>query len=233
MAHQQGGATQPDEYAEPVDIALGPVPGDSASPGPEAPDVPDSASGERRWTRRRIVLGSLLVAGLAGVVVLAAAGIPILREKDASLATPEQAAGLVRDDTAAAVEAAEDLRTALAARVELDATAGAVYNDPADPNRSVLFYGGTNLLFSPEKELEGLFEMLGDQRASVKGAREVPAGDLGGTMKCGSIAAAEGNMAVCGWADHGSVAAALFLGRSVEESAPLMRQLREQVQTRR
>ena len=42
----------------------------------------------------------------------------------------------------------------------------------------------------------------------------------------------EGDLAVCGWADHGSVALALFPGRGVDEAGALMREIREETQSR-
>jgi hypothetical protein len=36
-------------------------------------------------------------------------------------------------------------------------------------------------------------------------------------------------IAVCGWADHGSMAVALFVGRTIEQSAPILKDLREAI----
>ena len=52
------------------------------------------------------------------------------------------------------------------------------------------------------------------------------AGELGGVMKCGTSVSQDGDITVCGWADHGSVALAMFPGRTVDESAGLFRQIR-------
>jgi hypothetical protein len=187
-----------------------------------------------RWNGRtqRVLLGSLLAVGLAGVGVVGVGGWRILREKDAALTPPGEVAGLVRDDSAEARETADYLRTALAAGMGLDQTVSAVYEDPARTDRDVLFLGGTTLVFSPERKLDALFELLTDGAGGVTGIREVPAGRLGGVMRCGTTAADEGDMAVCGWADHGSVAGAMFPGRSPDESAPLLRTMRTAIQTR-
>jgi hypothetical protein len=227
MSQQQGGMPLPSEYAdatpEPIDITPEPaVAGEETAADRPRPTI----------TRRRVMLGSLLVVGLAGAAVFGVTGVQILREKDAVLTAPDRAAGLTRDDSQQATEAADYLRTALAAGVDLDTTVGAVYNDPGDADRSVLIFGGTALLFSPGKKLDGAFTMLGDKTGDVAGLRKVPAGDLGGVMKCGTVSMPEGNMAVCGWADHGSIALAMFPGRAVDASAPLMRELRKQIQTR-
>lgn len=51
-------------------------------------------------------------------------------------------------------------------------------------------------------------------------------------MKCGTSSSPEGDLAVCGWADHGSVAMAMFPGRTADDSAALLRDIRGTVQTR-
>ena len=237
MAQQQGGAPHASEYAEPIDI----TPAESAAAGPAdappgaAPAGVEASSGTPArpvFTRRRIVLGSILAVGLAGVAVFGVAGLRILQQKDATLSAPDRVAGLTRDTSAQATDMADYLRTALAAGIDLDTTVGAVYNDPADADRGVLFYGGTALIFRPERELDSLFQMLDDETGSVSSLREVPAGDLGGVMKCGTVDVPEGTMSVCGWADYGSVALAMFPDRPIDAAAPLMRELRDQIETR-
>jgi hypothetical protein len=39
-------------------------------------------------------------------------------------------------------------------------------------------------------------------------------------------------MTVCGWADHGSLAVAMFPGRGIDESAGLLRKMRDAMQRR-
>ena len=63
-------------------------------------------------------------------------------------------------------------------------------------------------------------------------ATSEPAGKLGGTMKCGTTVTDDGNMSVCGWADHGSLALAMFPNRSQDESAKLLVQIRDASQKR-
>jgi len=232
MAQQQGDAPHASDYAEPIDIT--PRTESAAPSDVAAVDVAaDKSSGTRTvFTRRRIVLGSLLAVGLAGAAVFGVAGLRILQQKDATLNAPDRVAGLSRDTSTQAADMADYLRTALAAGIDLDTTVGAIYNDPADADRGVLFYGGTALIFRPERELNSLFEMLDDETGSVSSLREVPAGDLGGVMKCGTVKVPEGAMSVCGWADHGSVAVAMFPDRAIDDSASLMRELRDQIEKR-
>ncbi|HEY3007847.1 MAG TPA: hypothetical protein VGJ63_07240 [Micromonosporaceae bacterium] len=198
-----------------------------------ADDVPALEPAPRSRVRM-VVLAALLVVGLVGAAILGTAGWRVVREKDARLSTPEEVAGMRRDRTTQAQETAEYLRAALAAGVNLDSSVGAVYEDPAARDRSVLFFGGTGLLLSPGRKLDTVFRLLADENGGVAGIREVPAGRLGGVMRCGRTATPDdgGDMAVCGWADHGSVAAALFENRSTDDSARLLRSIRAAVQTR-
>jgi hypothetical protein len=186
----------------------------------------------RRWSTRTIVLGSLLAIGLAGAATLGTAAWRISSQKDTTLTAPAEVAGLRRDDSEYATTTAESLRTALTAEVELDEAVGAVYTDPAAKERSVLFFGGTTLLWTPGDDLDTAFDLFKDAAGAVTGLTEVPAGQLGGTMKCGTATSPDGDIAVCGWADHGSLALAMFPNRTAAESAPLLRAIRDTAQTR-
>jgi hypothetical protein len=236
MAQQHGGTPHEAGYAEPIDITPLPAGDDRADAPAQWPGDSEGTTvplAPRRSSRtRHIVLASLLVVGLAGAAVLGTAGARIIQQKDAVLEPPDSVAGLTRDDSDTAAETADYLRTALAAGVDLDETVAVVYADPADDGRSVLFFGGTALLFSPGRELDGALDLLGDRGSAPSDLREVPAGDLGGVMKCGTVTVPEGSMSVCGWADHGSVAVAMFPERAVKDAAPLMRELRQATQTR-
>jgi hypothetical protein len=222
----QGDPT-PIEMSSPIEMSAEPF---DVTPAPEA-DESTSPTG-RRWSTRTIVLASLLAVGLAGAAVLGTAVWRIAAQKDTTLTAPAEAAGLRRDDSEYAVTTAESLRTALTAEVDLDEAVGAVYTDPASKDRSVLFFGGTTLFWTPADDLDTAFDLFKDAAGAVTGLAEVPAGALGGTMKCGTAASPDGDIAVCGWADHGSLALAMFPNRTAAESAPLLRAIRETAQTR-
>jgi hypothetical protein len=52
-------------------------------------------------------------------------------------------------------------------------------------------------------------------------------------MKCGTTKTDGSSMAVCGWADHGSLGIAMFPNRPVDESADLLRTMRSSMQNSR
>ena len=187
----------------------------------------------RRWTRNRI----LLLAGLGALVLLLAAilgpiGYRFLTREQVSLDTPGKAAGLTLDTGDDAKQTMDYLRQAVAAKISLDSTVGAVYQDPAGKDRKVLFFGGTNLQLSPAHQLDQAMTLLNDDTGSVTGLHEVPAGPLGGIAKCGTSIGDGGAMPVCGWADNGSLAVALFPGRTVDEAAKLLLDLRTAIEHR-
>ncbi len=195
----------------------------------------DDAPPERRPASRTrtIILSSLLAVSLAGASVIGYTAWRISSQKDATLATPKEVAGLRIDESETGRQTADYLATALSADVDFNEAVGAVYTDPGAANRGVLFFGGTTLIWTPESDLETAFEIVADDQGNVTGVRDVEPGSLGGTMKCGSTKSEDGDIAVCGWADHGSLALALFPNRSPDESATLMREIRSAAQTRK
>jgi hypothetical protein len=197
---------------------------------PESDADPDEPAAPSRT--RTAALAGLLVLGLAGAAVLGTFGWGVAREKDATLTPPNEVAGLTRDTSENATAAAEDLRTTLSAKIDLDSSIGVIYADPASPTRSVLVFGGTTLIWTPESDLDTTFGLFSDKTGEVTGITEVDAGSLGGVMKCGMTASPEGDIAVCGWADHGSLTMALFPNRPATESATVLRQIREATQKR-
>jgi hypothetical protein len=223
--HTSGPARSGGAESQPIEVGDGPFGLTGTDDDPPNDKAPRSRA-------RTVALGALLAVTLAGAGVLANTAWRITSQKDATLAVPKQIAGLSIDETENGRQTAEYLATALSADVDFDKAVGAVYSDPAAGDRDVLFFGGTTLVWTPGSDLDTAFELVADDQGAVTDLREVSAGTLGGTMKCGSTKSADGDMAVCGWADHGSLALALFPNRPVDESAKLMREIRSATETR-
>jgi hypothetical protein len=213
----------------------------SPSPGPSpieldgsfgltVDDEADTDAPRPRSRTRRIVLASLLAVGLAGASVLGWASWQISSQKDATVTAPARIAGLRLDDSQSGRDTADYLQTALSAEVDLDKAVGAVYSDGS--GHDVLFLGGSALIWSPGKDLDTAFGLISDDQGDVTNLHDVSAGPLGGTMKCGTTKTPDGAMPVCGWADHGSLALAMFPNRTESDAAKLLLQIRDAAQTR-
>ncbi|HEX8630641.1 MAG TPA: hypothetical protein VF755_20990, partial [Catenuloplanes sp.] len=150
----------------------------------DAPGATTPVPGPSRG--RQVLLGVLAAAGLAGAATLGIAGWRVFDQKDATLSIPDQVVGFRRDDSERALATADYLRTALEAAVPLNQVVGAVYQDPTDAQRSVLFFGGTKLLWSPQRDLDTVLDVVAGEAGKITDQREVPPGDLDGVMKCGS-----------------------------------------------
>ncbi|AGZ39804.1 hypothetical protein [Actinoplanes friuliensis] len=213
----------PQTEAAPVEIAPEPF----ALTEPAEEETPEPRPQSRT---KIIILGSLLAVGLAGASVIGYAGWRIASQKDATLTIPATVAGLSIDTSEEGRTTGEYLQTALSADVALDKAVGAVLTDGSD--KDVLFFGGTTLIWTPEADLETAFGLVSDDQGSVTGLHDVPAGPLGGTMKCGTTKSDGADMPVCGWADHGSLALGMFPGRSESDAATLFKTIRSAAQTR-
>jgi hypothetical protein len=216
----------PEAAAEPIEIQEAPF-NLLAEEESERPETEPLSPSRRRV--RTILLSSLLAVGVAGVATLGWFYWQINSQRDVTLNLPAKIGDLSLDTSENAQEIADYLETALSAEIDLEKTVGAVYSTSTE---KVFFFGGTTLIWSPDKDLETSFELLADDQSQVTGLHDVDAGSLGGSMKCGTTQSDGKNIAVCGWADHGSLALAMFSGSQEAEAAALMRQFREAIQTR-
>jgi len=231
---------RPSVDAAPIELTSEPVVLDQAAPrdgGPtdsSAPSGSEDRSTAPRWSRRRtIVLGAILALALVAGVGFGSVGWRILQEKDATLSIPPEIAGLRQDTSMRARETADYLRIGFTADiVDTDESIGVVYADPNAPDRSVLLFGGTGLVWQPERDLDRLFDLVSEGEGTIGDLRTVDAGPLGGVMKCGTSRGDGGDIAICGWADHGSVVMAMFPGRDLGEAAALLRTIRAAIQQR-
>lgn len=226
--------TPPEESLTPSDVSGTPFEITAGDDDPAfriaEPEPGDPAAASPPSKARTVVLSSLLVIALAGLGTVGWFGWRVNSERHTTLSTPTTIGSLTLDDSEQATATADYLQTALSAEISMDKAVGAVYSGGDD--RTVLFFGGTTLLWSPGSDLDSAFDLVSDDQSAVTGLKEVDAGDLSGTMKCGVAKSDDGDLTVCGWADHGSLALAMFADRTEAEAAPLMRELRSAIQTR-
>lgn len=201
----------------------------------EPEDDTEPVTPSRRPAVLKIVIAVLGAVGIALAVTVGPTIVRIMKQKDATLQMPEQVGELKRDDSPLAKEHASDLVAILRAQItDLDSSAGAVYEEPSgDASHSVMIFGGTTLLWNPGRELDTVLTFISESSEDkLNELAEVDPGPLGGVMKCGTTQMDSAQLAICGWADHGSIAVALFPGRSTSDAAGLMRTLRSAAEKR-
>jgi hypothetical protein len=177
-----------------------------------------------------IVCGALAgVALLGSAVVYGPTVLRVTQQSDTKVSTPAQVGAFTMDSSDDAMNTAEYVRDAIAAEVNLDKSIGAIYKDQT---QTVILVAGTARVWKPESSLSTAFKAISDDNGAVRDIHDVDAGDLGGVMRCGVTVDKEGEIAVCGWADNGSVAVALFPGRPVTDAANAMLQLRKAIEHR-
>jgi hypothetical protein len=179
----------------------------------------------RRWPWTMLVFTLATVGCCCGLPWYVAK--PMWDQYPATAALPQKVSDLrLRDSDSDTTRSLElDMR---AAHLIAEDTFAGVYGD--GDGKRVTVFGATGFRFSPDKDLSAEVTRL-TQAYSVKDARDVDSGVRGLYERCGTGRVDGDTVAVCTWADHGSVGTALFTRRSVADSADLLRRLRTAIIT--
>jgi hypothetical protein len=138
---------------------------------------------------------------------------------------PTTLAGLTKLENAALTKQADETAAKIKTETNGDTAIAGYYAPAGDATKTVGLVGVTVKIDSPATELDRAFSGT----LAVNGAREVNPGPMGGLMKCGNTSSGGNAMSVCGWADGGSLVIGIFLNRSVDDSAALLRQIRSEI----
>lgn len=106
----------------------------------------------------------------------------------------------------------------------------ATYEDTANPDHSVILWGGTGTLFSARtaETIFGSFfkgvsgELDGDQLSTPA---NIATGNVGGTLRCASITGSEIAMTTCGWVGDGAMVGMLLIGKAQADASQLAPQI--------
>jgi hypothetical protein len=220
-------------FHEAADDAVDEPTDDSPIEHTEAEQTSDARRGRQaKWIRRSILGGLGVVVVVLGVFV-GPTTLAVIEERNPTLKTPDELVGFVRADGDGAKDTAEYIRDAVASSAGLTKSLGAVYKDPTSTDKSLMFVGGTATFWRPGDSLTEAFGIITDDSGGVKGVHDVPAGDLGGVMRCGTTPTDNNEeLPVCGWADHGSIGVALFLGHTLSDAEAMIKQIRPAVEHR-
>jgi hypothetical protein len=189
-------------------------------PYPAAPRAPRR---RRRWPWWLLFWFLAMVACCGGVTLWAK---PYVDEYPASIAAEADVPGLTRSKDDGRQKTADALLGKVESEQWDEASYSVLYSDSRQRGATLL--ATTRFIYNPEKDLTARFASLtGDLK--ITGDAEVDAGSLGGYKRCGTGTLNGRTVAVCGWADHGSLAVGVFGNRSVDESSTLLDTIREAV----
>ncbi|MEV4416274.1 hypothetical protein [Catellatospora sp. NPDC049609] len=103
------------------------------------------------------------------------------------------------------------------------------YGDPAKKDL-VMMFAASARMGNPEKELDDAFTGMATSGLTATGIAKVPAGPLGGTAKCGSATSDGVPMAICAWADSGSLGMVVWYFKTVDEVKAELIEVRGQIE---
>jgi hypothetical protein len=143
----------------------------------------------------------------------------------ARIILPATVAGMTKLDDPQLTKTADETATKLKSATNAESAVAGYYAPNGDVTRTVALVGVATRVNNPDAELRSAFSST----LTVSDVRDVDPGPLGGIMRCGNTSTGGTALAVCGWADGGSLAIGIFLNRSLTDSAELFRQIRGEV----
>jgi hypothetical protein len=147
-------------------------------------------------------------------------------EYPATIAAEADVPGLTRSTDTSRQRVANTLLAAVESEQWDEQSVSVLYTDQRQRGATLL--ATTRFVLDPEKELTTRFTKLSDP-LKIKNSEPVDAGELGGYERCGTGTLNGRGVAVCGWADHGSLAVLVTAGRSVTDTATLLGTIRAAV----
>jgi hypothetical protein len=177
--------------------------------------------------------GLKIALAVAGALVLLGGGLgylyarPYLVEFPATLTTPDGITGMPRltDDRSQSI--GDEMTAYLRNQAGNDSSMAAFYAPDGVPGQAVLVYAGTHFVPKPGSAVNDVF--AGFSRSSgltVTDMTSTGPGAMGGTAKCGQTRMSSLPIALCVWGDHGSVGVVIGFGRTIPQTADLLRTIR-------
>jgi hypothetical protein len=216
---QPPGYRQPPGYGHPP--GYGP-PG-YGQPRGYGPPPPPPRRRRRKWPYVMMFFVLAPAACCGGTVLWAKT---YVEQYPASIAAEADVPGLTRTSDRSRAKAADELLAAIESEQIDEQSVRLLYTDSR--KRATTVAATTRLIVDPGNDLDDRFTKL-TARFSLAASEPVDAGPLGGHQRCASGSSGGRTVAVCGWADHGSLAVGVFGGRTVNEAATLLGTIRSAV----
>ncbi|WP_229073257.1 hypothetical protein [Actinoplanes sp. DH11] len=154
--------------------------------------------------------GSASPGAAPSVAPSAAPSVPGPAPQDViSIKEPDTLNGKSKIETAEAASLTTDLEKELEGYPGAANAFGAVYGSPGD-KKLVAALAAEVDIDDPQLMLDTMFQSFSGE-SQLAGVAPASTGTLGGVAQCGSAVVGKEDMAICGWADEGSVGMFLFL----------------------
>ncbi|NUT22841.1 MAG: hypothetical protein HOV77_27045 [Hamadaea sp.] len=215
-------------------------PGTPQPPAAAPPSFADAAAAAtafddppRKRGKLKIFLAVALVIVLAGGVAGYIFGKPIMAEYPATVSAPDTIAGFPRSTSPELKSIGDQMDSDLKQGAGFSTTAAGVYHKESDAQQKiVMIFAGTKLILRPQAQLNSAYGAIESGGLPITGRKAVPAGSLGGRAECATSVTGGVKLAICGWADHGSLGMVMFFDRSTTEAAKLLLDFRQTIQHR-
>ena len=124
---------------------------------------------------------------------------------------------------------ADEMQKDMSTVPDATSSVGALYGS-VEKRNIVMIAAVAAPIEDPKKELDGMFAGAGFGGLKVTGISDVDPGPLGGEARCGKSAESDLTMAVCGWADDGSMGMTISFFKSVSSAKAEFPKIRGQVE---
>ncbi|SFF55982.1 hypothetical protein SAMN05421541_113103 [Actinoplanes philippinensis] len=228
---QPYGQEQQPPYGQQPQYGQQPPPGFGPGPGgfPPPPFPPKRKS--------RVLPIVLITLGIVAVLCIGGIGVFYVIGKNAiddlaavTITEPATLGGRPKLENKEFETITTDMEKSLAAYPGAENSFGAIYGDPAKEDM-VAALATKALIASPQKELDASFETFGKD-APVSGLTNADTGALGGVAKCGTSAVSGIDVAVCGWADEGSVGMVMWFFKKAPDVMAEFPKVRAEIETK-
>ncbi|MDI6103265.1 hypothetical protein QLQ12_32120 [Actinoplanes sp. NEAU-A12] len=178
-----------------------------------------------------ISLGIVMVLCIGGGTALYLFGKNALDDAAAiTITEPATLGGRPKQESKEFEAITADMEKSLSSYAGAESSFGAIYGSPADENM-VAALATKALIADPQKELDASFKTFG-QSAKVEGLTNADTGTLGGVAQCGTSSIEQIDVAICGWADKGSVGMVMWFFKSAPDVQAEFPKLRAEIETK-
>jgi hypothetical protein len=207
-----------------------PPPGGAAFPGAYPPPVKKKSKALTIVLVSLAVVLVLCIGGVAAIVIMTKDKVAsVIDATKISVVEPATLGGRPKLTDPQFAAAATGLKTELAKAPGTTGTVGALYGDPTEQD-IVMIAGASAPLLNPSKQLDDTINGASSSGLTLTELITVAPGPLGGTAKCGNGSTSGVKLAVCAWADNGSVGVIAAYFKTADEFKGEFVDLRGQIE---